>query len=167
MMSHAGRDPIFWSTVAIAEQDFDGSGDLCIRCHTQGGWFDGNSTPTDGSALTTAQADAGVECDLCHRMTNPDGSEHAGIRRGPHDLRRACPRELLAVTIRCQGDDCQRDDEHARQYQEPQGDRQDDSGCDQGSRECESHGDTGELHGHTDGRQGLEARDAITADRGT
>ncbi|MCK5091759.1 MAG: hypothetical protein KAR30_04445, partial [Gammaproteobacteria bacterium] len=28
MMSHAGRDPIFWSTVAIAEQDFDGSGDL-------------------------------------------------------------------------------------------------------------------------------------------
>jgi hypothetical protein len=32
MMSHAGRDPIFWATVAIAEQDFDGSGDLCIRC---------------------------------------------------------------------------------------------------------------------------------------
>ncbi|MCK5091389.1 MAG: dockerin type I repeat-containing protein, partial [Gammaproteobacteria bacterium] len=63
--------------------DFDGSGDLCIRCHTQGGWFAGNSTPTDGSALTTAQADAGVECDLCHRMTNPDGSEHAGIQNTP------------------------------------------------------------------------------------
>ena len=31
MMSHAGRDPIFWATVAIAEQDFDGAGDLCIR----------------------------------------------------------------------------------------------------------------------------------------
>ena len=28
MMSHAGRDPIFWATVAIAEQDFDGAGDL-------------------------------------------------------------------------------------------------------------------------------------------
>ena len=26
MMAHAGRDPIFWATVAIAEQDFDGSG---------------------------------------------------------------------------------------------------------------------------------------------
>ena len=38
MMSHAGRDPLFWATVAIAEQDFDGSGDLCIRCHTMAGW---------------------------------------------------------------------------------------------------------------------------------
>ena len=28
MMSHAGRDPIYWATVAIAEQDFDGAGDL-------------------------------------------------------------------------------------------------------------------------------------------
>jgi hypothetical protein len=26
MMAHASRDPIFWATVAIAEQDFDGSG---------------------------------------------------------------------------------------------------------------------------------------------
>jgi hypothetical protein len=25
------RDPIFWATVAIGEQDFDGSGDLSIR----------------------------------------------------------------------------------------------------------------------------------------
>ena len=39
MMSHAGRDPLYWATVAIAEQDFDGSGDLCIRCHTLGGWL--------------------------------------------------------------------------------------------------------------------------------
>ena len=41
MMSHAGRDPIYWATVAIAEQDFDGAGDLCIRCHTMGGWTAG------------------------------------------------------------------------------------------------------------------------------
>ena len=54
MMSHAGRDPIFWATVAIAEQDFDGSGDLCIRCHTMGAWVGGRSTPTDGSSLTIA-----------------------------------------------------------------------------------------------------------------
>ena len=25
MMAHAGRDPIFWATVAVAEQDFDES----------------------------------------------------------------------------------------------------------------------------------------------
>ena len=65
MMSHAGRDPIFWATVEIAEQDFDGSGDLCIRCHTMGGWLAGRSTPTDGSALTAADAVEGVSCDTC------------------------------------------------------------------------------------------------------
>ncbi|MBT8075072.1 MAG: hypothetical protein KJN61_01265, partial [Gammaproteobacteria bacterium] len=32
MMAHAGRDPIFWATLAVAEQDFDGAGDLCLRC---------------------------------------------------------------------------------------------------------------------------------------
>ena len=80
MMSHAGRDPIFWATVAIAEQDFDGSGDLCIRCHTMGGWLAGRSTPTDGSALTAADAAEGVSCDTCHKMTNTDNSEHPGVQ---------------------------------------------------------------------------------------
>ena len=78
MMSHAGRDPIYWATVAIAEQDFDGSGDLCIRCHTMGGWLAGRSTPTDASALTEADAADAVGCDVCHKMTNPDNSEHSG-----------------------------------------------------------------------------------------
>ena len=32
MMANAGRDPIFWATVAVAEQDFESAGDLCIRC---------------------------------------------------------------------------------------------------------------------------------------
>jgi hypothetical protein len=74
MMAHAGRDPIFWATVAIAEQDFDGAGDLCIRCHSTGGWLAGRSTPTDGSALAAGDSD-GVECDFCHKMTNPDDSD--------------------------------------------------------------------------------------------
>ena len=77
-MAHAGRDPLFWATVAIAEQDFAGAGDLCLRCHSPDGWTGGRSTPTDGSALTAADAD-GVACDLCHQLTNPDGSEHAGV----------------------------------------------------------------------------------------
>ena len=47
-MAHASRDPIFWATVAIAEQAFDGAGDLCIRCHVPEGWLGGRSTPTDG-----------------------------------------------------------------------------------------------------------------------
>jgi hypothetical protein len=77
MMANAGRDPIFWATLAIAEQDFDGAGDLCIRCHSTAGWLGGRSTPTDGSGLTAGDSD-GVECDACHKMTNPDNAEHLG-----------------------------------------------------------------------------------------
>jgi hypothetical protein len=83
MMSHAGRDPLFWATLAIAEQDFDGAGDLCIRCHTMSGWLAGHSTPTDGSALSEAEAAEGVGCDVCHTMVNPDNSEHPGVQNPP------------------------------------------------------------------------------------
>jgi hypothetical protein len=72
-MGNAGRDPIFWATMAIAEQDFDGSGDLCIRCHSTTGWYEGRSTPTDGSGLSASDS-AGVDCSACHAMTNPDNS---------------------------------------------------------------------------------------------
>jgi hypothetical protein len=83
MMSHAGRDPLFWATVAIAEQDFDGAGDLCIRCHTMSGWLAGESTPTDGSALSDLNAAEGVGCEVCHVMTNPDDSEFVGVQNAP------------------------------------------------------------------------------------
>ncbi len=82
MMANASRDPIFWATLAVAEQDFDGAGDLCIRCHSTAGWLAGRSTPTDGSGLMAGDAD-GVECDFCHKMTNPDNSEHRGIMNSP------------------------------------------------------------------------------------
>jgi len=82
MMSHATRDPLFWATVAIAEQDFPGAGDLCLRCHTPEGWIGGRSVPTDGSALAAGDMD-GVSCDLCHRLTNPDFSEHQGTMSPP------------------------------------------------------------------------------------
>jgi hypothetical protein len=77
-MGNAGRDPIFWATLAIAEQDFDGAGDLCIRCHSSGGWIAGRSTPTDASGLR-ASDENGIDCDTCHQMTNPDQSEHIGV----------------------------------------------------------------------------------------
>jgi hypothetical protein len=81
-MGNAGRDPIFWATLAIAEQDFDGAGDLCIRCHSTGGWYAGRSTPTDGSGLAAGDDD-GVDCDTCHKTTNPDNSEHLGVMNPP------------------------------------------------------------------------------------
>ncbi|MBW2476551.1 MAG: hypothetical protein JRE63_04405, partial [Deltaproteobacteria bacterium] len=74
MMANAGRDPIFWATLAVAEQDFDGAGDLCIRCHSTAGWLAGRSTPTDGSGLAAGGAD-GVECDFCHKMTDPSNTD--------------------------------------------------------------------------------------------
>jgi hypothetical protein len=83
MMANAGRDPIFWATLAIAEQDFDGSGDLCIRCHGTGGWYAGHSTPTDGSGLLAGDSD-GVDCDTCHKMTNTDNSEYVGVMVSPY-----------------------------------------------------------------------------------
>ena len=82
MMANAGRDPIFWATVAIAEKDFNGSGDLCIRCHSTEGWYGGRSTPTDGSGLAASDAQ-GVTCDTCHKMTNPNDAEHLGVMIDP------------------------------------------------------------------------------------
>lgn len=84
MMANATRDPIFWATVAIAEQDFDGSGDLCIRCHTTKGWLAERSTPTDGSSLTADDTD-GVDCAFCHRLCNTDDSEYIGVMIPPFE----------------------------------------------------------------------------------
>jgi hypothetical protein len=82
MMSMATRDPLFWAAMAVAEQDFDGSGDLCLRCHTPDGWISGRSTPTDGSALLDEDR-FGVDCHLCHTLTDPDQSEHLGVQNAP------------------------------------------------------------------------------------
>ncbi|HET9951622.1 MAG TPA: FlgD immunoglobulin-like domain containing protein [Candidatus Eisenbacteria bacterium] len=70
MMAQAGRDPIFFACVTVAEQDAPGAGDLCLRCHMAFGWMRGRSQPTDGSQMISSDRD-GVACDLCHRMTDP------------------------------------------------------------------------------------------------
>jgi hypothetical protein len=84
MMAHAGRDPIFWATLAVAEQDFNGAGDLCLRCHSTGGWLGGRSTPTDGSGLAAGDSD-GVECDYCHKLTDthPGNNDISGVMNAP------------------------------------------------------------------------------------
>lgn len=81
MMSHSARDPLFWSALAVVEQDFNpnadpalrgGAGDFCLRCHLPRGWVEGRSTPTDGSAMAPATDTNGVECIHCHLLVNPD-----------------------------------------------------------------------------------------------
>src|SRR5690606_30522477 len=114
MMGQAARDPLFWASMAIAEQDAAFAGDLCLRCHTPGGWLAGRSEPTSGAGLITEDFE-GLNCNMCHRMvdpfykpgvgravdrpisaglSDPPMSEHSGHfvvdpldrRRGPFDL---------------------------------------------------------------------------------
>ena len=98
-MGNAARDPVFWSTLAVVEQDFDGAGDLCLRCHSLGGWYGGRSTPTDGSGLAASDVD-GVDCNTCHTITNTDNSEHLGAMNSPFIAN--CSDDPLAPLGTCQ-----------------------------------------------------------------
>ncbi|USN98281.1 MAG: hypothetical protein H6810_08840 [Phycisphaeraceae bacterium] len=69
-MGQAMRDPIFRACLTVAEQDVAFVGDVCLRCHTPGGWLAGRSTPTDGSALLDIDYE-GISCNFCHRMVDP------------------------------------------------------------------------------------------------
>jgi uncharacterized repeat protein (TIGR01451 family) len=71
MMSQAGRDPLMWSALSVANSHVPGSGDYCLRCHTAKGWLEGRSHPADGSALQGEDIAAGVSCALCHRLVDP------------------------------------------------------------------------------------------------
>lgn len=70
MMAQAGRDPLFFACLQIANDDAAFAGDICLRCHMPGGWLAGRSVPTDGSAMT-ANDRQGVSCNFCHRMIAP------------------------------------------------------------------------------------------------
>lgn len=85
MMSHAGRDPLMWAALAVANDDAPNAGDYCLRCHTPKGWFEGRSHPADGSSLQPEDIQAGVACEVCHRMVDPVGGANdqaAGIDPG-------------------------------------------------------------------------------------
>jgi hypothetical protein len=69
MMSQAARDPFFYACMAIAEQDAPSAGDVCIRCHSPGGWQEGRSVDTSGDLLNSKDRH-GVHCDFCHRMVD-------------------------------------------------------------------------------------------------
>ena len=86
MMAQSARDPMFYAALAIAEQDMNESGEMCLRCHAPVAWLNGRSTPTDGSALDPNTNDFdGVTCNVCHRMVDPvfdpaaNPAEDAGI----------------------------------------------------------------------------------------
>lgn len=76
LMANSMRDPMFHAALAVAEQDAKFSGDLCLRCHSPGGWLEGHSTPTDGSAMQGKDIE-GVTCHFCHRMVDPNFNPNA------------------------------------------------------------------------------------------
>ncbi|SDD24187.1 hypothetical protein [Aquimonas voraii] len=94
MMANAGRDPVFWAALDVANADGEsigvpGVGDWCLRCHVPEGWFAGRVSKTasgtrvegtDGCLLQGKHDDvpgfgndyAGVGCHYCHRA-QPNG----------------------------------------------------------------------------------------------
>lgn len=76
MMAQAARDPLWLACLTVAAQDAiwavgtPNATDICIRCHTPGGWLGGRSDPTNTSALVGNDFE-GVECDFCHRKIDP------------------------------------------------------------------------------------------------
>ncbi|UCF04501.1 MAG: T9SS type A sorting domain-containing protein [bacterium] len=69
MMGQSARDPFFFACMAIAEQEAPSAGDVCIRCHSPGGWQEGRSIDTDGDLLNVKDRH-GVQCDFCHRIVD-------------------------------------------------------------------------------------------------
>ncbi len=71
MMAQAGRDPVFFAALSIAEKDAPYIGDYCLRCHVPAAWLAGHVTATNGSMLSPTDQQ-GVSCSVCHRLVDPD-----------------------------------------------------------------------------------------------
>jgi hypothetical protein len=73
MMAQAGRDPIFYAALDIANADAAFSGEFCLRCHIPRGWLDGrvqNGTLIY-DPLETPDDLEGIQCEVCHRLVDP------------------------------------------------------------------------------------------------
>lgn len=79
MMAQAGRDPVFYAALDIANADVPGGGEYCLRCHLPRGWVNGRANPPDGSAMTDDDRE-GVQCEVCHRMVDPTYSDENPAR---------------------------------------------------------------------------------------
>jgi hypothetical protein len=70
MHAQAGRDPMFYAALAIAEQDAAFVGDFCIHCHVPRAWLNGRARVTDGSQINNSDRD-GINCQFCHLLVDP------------------------------------------------------------------------------------------------
>lgn len=70
LMGQAGRDPLFFAQMTLANQDVSNAGYFCMRCHVPMTYVTGNAMPPDGSAIGALDRD-GVSCHFCHTMVDP------------------------------------------------------------------------------------------------
>ncbi|PIV35264.1 MAG: hypothetical protein COS34_03355, partial [Lysobacterales bacterium CG02_land_8_20_14_3_00_62_12] len=113
MMAHAGRDPLFWAALDVANNDVPGVGDYCLRCHSPDGWFGGRVAKSvtgapingaNGCLLIGDHDDAefsgndygGIGCHLCHRQVER-GALPLGARRDSGNL-------VIDDSLDCNGD---------------------------------------------------------------
>ncbi|MGE3107708.1 MAG: GC-type dockerin domain-anchored protein [Phycisphaerales bacterium] len=87
LMGQAGRDPLFFAQMALANQDTVNAGYFCMRCHVPNSYVTGHAMQPDGSTLAGLDLD-GVSCHFCHSMVDPiyqpgvSPSEDEGILAG-------------------------------------------------------------------------------------
>jgi hypothetical protein len=71
MMGQSARDPVWHAALAIANQDVQGVGHFCIRCHAPGAWL--GERGQDGTTADFIPDDFdGINCHFCHRMVDPE-----------------------------------------------------------------------------------------------
>lgn len=70
LMANAGRDPLFFAQMTLANQDVPGAGYFCMRCHVPTSFVTGSALAGDGSGMQPLDED-GVNCHFCHSMVDP------------------------------------------------------------------------------------------------
>ncbi|GMU81872.1 MAG: hypothetical protein AMXMBFR47_17430 [Planctomycetota bacterium] len=70
LMANAGRDPLFYAQMALANQDANYVGYYCLRCHVPQAIVSGHAEQADGSTLDRFDR-RGVDCHFCHSMVDP------------------------------------------------------------------------------------------------
>ncbi|QQS09684.1 MAG: hypothetical protein IPK69_03425 [Phycisphaerales bacterium] len=70
LMGQAGRDPLFFAQMTLANQDVSNVGYYCMRCHVPSSFVSGHALQADGSTLDASDRE-GVSCHFCHSMVDP------------------------------------------------------------------------------------------------
>lgn len=70
LMAQAGRDPLFFAQMTLANQDVANAGYYCMRCHVPMSFVTGHAADPTGGTLDATDRD-GVTCHFCHSMVDP------------------------------------------------------------------------------------------------